>query len=411
MRRVFVVLNLLMIFIYAISCATVGEKKPKLTQEEIKDSAKVWYAIGKDYLIKAEDNRASYEDAIRNFRKSLYYASRIEDKNDTLLKILLVDYAYSFLKNKQLDSAEYYYNKLISIDSTDPRGWQGLGFLYGIVMKDYDKAERYFKKALVVSPNDPDVLFGLAKVYELSGKKDKAREIYYEAIKKDSDNVALNRSFGKFLFEVGDYEEAIKYLERAYEKSENKEDKDILEKLVDAYRKAYKKNKEVDISKALNYINKLLDMEPDNYSYYIKRASIYEALKENKKAIEDYNKAYELNQNAKILLLKQAFLYNDIGNKSEAERLAKVVATDKEVEDVVRATAWALIGDIRQNRGIRLYKSKKYEDAVSVFDSALAAYQQTQLLGDQKWKDYAAKQISRVKVLRKKAWRKWKRIE
>lgn len=389
----------------------MGENKPKLTQEEIKDSAKVWYAIGKDYLIKAEDNRASYEDAIINFRRSLYYASRIEDKNDTLLKILLVDYAYSFLKNKQLDSAEYYYNKLISIDSTDPRGWQGLGFLYGIVMKDYDKAERYFKRALVVSSNNPDVLFGLAKVYELSGKKDKAREIYYEALKGDPDNVALNRSFGKFLFEVGDYEEAIKYLEKAYEKSENKEDKDILEKLVDSYRNAYTKNKKVDISKSLKYINKLLDMEPDNYSYYIKRASIYESLKQDRKAIEDYKKAYELNPSAKILLLKQAFLYDKLGNKSEAERLARVVATDKEVEDAVRARAWALIGDIRQNMGVSLYESKKYEDAVSVFDSALAAYQQAQLLGDQELKDYAAKQISRVNVLRTKAWRKWKRIE
>ncbi|MEO0163938.1 MAG: tetratricopeptide repeat protein, partial [candidate division WOR-3 bacterium] len=181
--------------------------------------------------------------------------------------------------------------------------------------------------------------------------------------------------------------------------------------LVDAYRKAWDKDKSTDMKKALEYANILVSLEPDNYSYYLKRADVYEALKQLKKAIEDYNKAYELNQNAKALLLKQAFLYNDLGNKAEAERLAKVVAMDKEIEDNIRASAWALIGDIRQNEAISLYNSKKYEDAVSTFDSALAAYQQAHLLGDQKWKDYATRQIQRVQALRTKAWRKWKRID
>ncbi|MEO0196146.1 MAG: tetratricopeptide repeat protein [candidate division WOR-3 bacterium] len=393
------------------SCTTAGEKKPKITPEEARDSLKVWYAIGKDYLVKAEDNRAQYDDAIRNFRKAFYYASQIQYKKDTLFKLLLVDYAYAFLRNKQLDSAEYYYRKLIEADSTDTRGWQGLGFLYGIVNKDYGKAEEFYKKALTFSPDDPDVLFGLAKVYELSGRQDKAKEIYEEAIKKDSQNFALNKSYGNFLFEAGNYKEAIKYLERAYNLSEKKDDKKLLEMLVDAYRKAWDKDKSTDMKKALEYANILVSLEPDNYSYYLKRAYVYEALKQLKKAIEDYNKAYELNQNAKALLLKQAFLYNDLGNKAEAERLAKVVAMDKEIEDNIRASAWALIGDIRQNEAISLYNSKKYEDAVSTFDSALAAYQQAHLLGDQKWKDYATRQIQRVQALRTKAWRKWKRID
>ncbi|MEO0163937.1 MAG: tetratricopeptide repeat protein, partial [candidate division WOR-3 bacterium] len=210
------------------SCTTAGEKKPKITPEEARDSLKVWYAIGKDYLVKAEDNRAQYDDAIRNFRKAFYYASQIQDKKDTLFKLLLVDYAYAFLRNKQLDSAEYYYRKLIEADSTDTRGWQGLGFLYGIVNKDYGKAEEFYKKALTFSPDDPDVLFGLAKVYELSGRQDKAKEIYEEAIKKDSQNFALNKSYGNFLFEAGNYKEAIKYLERAYNLSEKKDDKKLL---------------------------------------------------------------------------------------------------------------------------------------------------------------------------------------
>ncbi len=78
------VLFVILFSIYAFSCVTTTEKKPEMTQEELKDSAKVWYSIGKDYLVKAEDNRATYEDAIRNFRKSLYYASHLKNKKDTL---------------------------------------------------------------------------------------------------------------------------------------------------------------------------------------------------------------------------------------------------------------------------------------------------------------------------------------
>jgi Tfp pilus assembly protein PilF len=406
-RRVFI----FFLLAYLSSCATTGEKKPALSPYEARDSMKVWYAIGKDYLIKAEDGRASYEDALRNFRKSLYYSQYLGNEKDTILNLLLVDFAYAFLKNNQLDSSEYYYTKLTEIDPKDPRGWQGLGFLYGIVRRDYEKAENFYKKALEVSPDNPEVLFGLAKVYELMGKHDMAKKIYDDAIKRDSLNPALNRSYGLFLIEIGDYKGAIYYLERAYRFSEKKDDKKLLENLVDAYRKAWEKDKTVNLRNSLKYANELVSLDTSNYAYYLKRASIYENIGMLKEALADYKKAYSLNPDAKALLLKQAFIYNDLGNRAEAENLAREVAGSKELDSNIRASAWSLIGDIRQNRGLELYKNKKYEDAVSTFDSALAAYEQAQLLGEGNIREYASRQIERVKAFRQKAWRKWKKID
>ncbi len=402
---------LFFVFAYLSSCATTGEKGPSISPQEARDSMKVWYSIGKDYLIKAEDGRASYEDALRNFRKALHYSQYLRDGNDTILNLLLVDLAYTFLKSNQIDSSEYYYKKLTEIDPKDPRGWQGLGFLYSIVMRDYDKAEGFYKRALEVSPDNPDALFGLAKVYELKGNHQMAKKIYEDAIKRDSLNPALNRSYGLFLGEIEDYKEAIRYLERAYGLSEKKDDRKLLESLVDFYRRTWEKDKSVNLKNALKYANELVNLDTSNYSFYIKRASIYENLGMLKEALADYKKAYSLNSDAKILLLKQAFIYNDIGNKVEAENLAREVAGNKELEASVRASAWVLIGDIRQNRGSELYKNKKYEDAVSTYDSALAAYEQARILGDGKIKEYAEKQIERVKALRQKAWRKWKKID
>ena len=40
------------------------------TTTAIRDSAKVWYSIGKDYFIKKR-----YEDAVRNFKRALEYDS------------------------------------------------------------------------------------------------------------------------------------------------------------------------------------------------------------------------------------------------------------------------------------------------------------------------------------------------
>ncbi len=395
------------------SCVTVQEQKPKLTLEQRLDSARVWYSVGKDDLLKALDGRASYETAITELKKAYNYtiAKDTTGTLDSLRKEIALDLAYAFLKNKQIDSSEYYYRRIIEMDSTDPRGWQGLGFLYGIVKEDYGKGEEFYKKALELSPDNPDVLFGLAKVYEKSGKEDKAEKLYTEALQRNPDDPALNKSYGDFLYDQGKYAEAIKYLEKAYEKKKDK--KDLLETLVNAYLKAKKAGADVDLEKAIPYATRLIELADttEKYKYYVKRAKLYEKTGKKKETIADYEKAIEVNPNAKALKVRIAYLYDDIGNTAKAEALAKEVATDKEIDPQYRAPAWALLGDIRQRRAIALYKAKKYEQAVSTFDSALAAYQQAAVLGTGAIKTYAQRQIERVKKWRKKAWRKWKRID
>jgi len=395
------------------SCVTVQENQPKLTLDQRIDSAKVWHSIGKDDLLKARDGRASYETAIKELHRAYTYtvAKDTTGTLDSLRKEISLDLAYAFLMNKQLDSAEFYYRHVTEIDSTDPRGWQGLGFLYGIVKEDYVKGEEFYKKALELSPDNPDVLFGLAKVYEKAGKPDEARKLYMEALERNPDNPALNRSYGEFLYEQGNYAEAIKYLEKAYEKRKDK--KDLLETLVDAYLKAKKSGANVNLENALPYATKLIEMADslEKYKYYIKRAKIYEQIGKKREAIADYEKALELNPNAKILKVRLAYLYDDVGNTAKAEKLAREVASDTSIDAKYRAPAWALLGDIRQRRAIALYKAKKYQEAVSTFDSAIAAYQQAALLGSGSIKTYAQKQLDRVRKWRKKAWRKWKRID
>ncbi|NPB03875.1 MAG: tetratricopeptide repeat protein [Thermotogae bacterium] len=411
MKRVF------LIGVFALwlgtSCVTLQEQKPKLTLQERIDSAQVWHSIGKDDLLKAVDGRATYETAINELRKAYSYtlAKDTTGKLDSLRKEIALDLAYAYLRNKQLDSAEVFYQRIIKMDSTDPRGWHGLGFLYGIVKEDYVKGEEFYKKALELSPDNPDVLFGLAKVYEKAGEDEKAMNLYKEALQRKPDNAALNKSFGVFLYEKGKYAEAITYLEKAYEK--RKDDFELLKTLTDAYLKASKEKKDVDLEKALTYATALIELADTSqkYKYYLKRAKIYEKLGKKKEAIADYERALKLNPNAKALKVRIAYLYDDLGQTAKAEKLAREVINDKEIDPQYRAPAWTLLGDIRQRRAIALYKAKKYEQAVSTFDSAIAAYQQAVVLGSGSIKTYAQRQLERVRKWRKKAWRKWKRID
>ncbi len=413
MKRTLVVMAFAVFILAGFGCATVQEKGPQLTVQQRIDSARVWYSIGKDDLLKAIDGRGDFQTAIGELKRAYGYtlAKDTTGMLDSLRKEITLDIAYAFLKAKEVDSAERYYKSLIEMDSSDHRGWQGLGFIYGIVRQDYAKGEEYYKKALELSPDNPDVLFGLARVYEKQGKVDKAYNLYKEALNRKPDNAGLNRSFGKFLYEIKRYDEAIPYLEKAAEKK--KDDKDLLDMLLKAYMEAHKSGKDVDLGRALEYANRLIELADtlEKYKYYMKRAKLYENLGKKKEAIADYEKAVEMNPQAKVALVKVAYLYDDLGMTAQAEKTAKRVVNDPDIEKRYKAAAWMLLGDIRQKRAIALYKKKKYEQAVSTFDSALAAYQQAALLGEGKVKTYAQKQIDRVKKWRKKAWRKWKRID
>ncbi|MEO0264927.1 MAG: tetratricopeptide repeat protein, partial [candidate division WOR-3 bacterium] len=290
-------------------------------QQEPVDSAKIWFSIGLDY-----SKKNMFEDAIRNFKRSLKYNSCFIPAHLELAKAY-VGLATTYMQrgsndtaNIYLDSAEVVYSKVSQIDSTDSRGWQGLGFIYSVVKKDYNKALEYYKKAVSIDPQNGDALYGLAKTYQIIGEKTKADSVYKTAIQRNPKSVGLNYSYGLFLVELNRFEEAIPYLEKAYELGiEDKDkEKEVLLALVKSSLEVGKTKKDLN-NKAINYINVLIEKDSSNYTYYINRGDAFASLGRTAQALKDYDKAIELSGGNAVTYLKKAmYLTYDLKRYNEA---------------------------------------------------------------------------------------------
>lgn len=97
--------------------------------------------------------------------------------------------------------------------------WWNLLFIIGIAYKnmgEMDKAILYFDKVLIIRPNQVDALVELALCEASSFNMDRAIELLEQAAKiKEDPEILCN--LGMAYLNVGDIDDAIYYIERAYE--------------------------------------------------------------------------------------------------------------------------------------------------------------------------------------------------
>lgn len=105
------------------------------------------------------------------------------------------DLGILFLRNKELDKAEYHLNKSLEYQSMkDYDVTFALGQVYA-EQKKFDKAIQMYRQTLVIKPDFPEVYYNLAGVYAYSGNFDEA-------------NAFLNTSV-KLYEQLGEHETAI----------------------------------------------------------------------------------------------------------------------------------------------------------------------------------------------------------
>ncbi len=407
-----------MINILMVSLAIVLSSTPDTNQAQTftrRDSAKIWFSVGKDYF-----NKNNLERAIANFKRALSYDS-------TYVEIYL-HLGQAYLKLGQFDSAEVAYRKVAQINPHDSRGWQGLGFMYGIVKKDVEKGIAFYKKALEVDPNNNDARFGLATLLDKAGRSAEADSIYQAAIAADPENVAIQKAYGVFLAEKQEYAKALPYLEKAHEK--HPDDTKVNNLLLDAYlnlakgsqdktqRKAY-------YQKALALLDQKLAQDSTNITLLIKRANVLANLGRVDEAIHDLDRAIELRPDIPNALLIKANLLMEVKKDYAGARQLLKKALEMDLPDNVRAATLALLadayfypaenlrkqGDALRKKGLELEARKKYSDAVPLYDQAIQTYQKVLQYPGTRWTEYARKQVKRAQSLRKKAWRRSQGIE
>ncbi len=387
-----------MFVIIAAACATTQQSAKKVEKHVFNpDSAKAWYSIARDYAQKAElkKDTSYYRRAVVNYYRSIYYNKDFEPAYLGLAK--------AYLGLGMIDSAKIIYNKVLEINPSSSKGYQGLGFVYGIIEKNYPEAEKYYKKAIEIDPSNADAYFGLAKLYEKEGKPQLCDTLYEEAISKKPDFAPLLKSAGLFYREKGELEKSTDYLEKAIDIGVSKRsEKEIRNALLDNYIKMAQQSKDNEkkieyYTKAIKHADSLIKIDSTKYLYYFRRATAYEGLgdvyrakKDRKKAMKyyklaeaDYKKSIELaSSNNPLPSMKLASLYiYSLKNYGKAKELANKVLGMEGINDAYKYWAYFMLGEADYRIGYNIYsegkKKRDYKyacDAVLSYDNAKKNY-------------------------------------
>ena len=121
-------------------------------------------------------NQFKYQVIVSHFRRSLtLYPNNYKTTND-------LGTVYLFI-GKNYDSAVYFLQKAIKLDSALQPAWVNLGMAYR-EKKEYRKAIECYEHILKVNPNQIKAIFALANVYNDMGEFDRAVKMNEEVMKQ-----------------------------------------------------------------------------------------------------------------------------------------------------------------------------------------------------------------------------------
>lgn len=185
---------------------------------------------------------------------------------------------------------------------------------------NYAEASGYMLKAIEMNTDKAEYYIGSAMSLTKLGKYEEAIK-QYDRIIMDKDNQIAKennkrayRGKGIAYYEKGDYEKAIEEFQRALKMGElSSYNADIRRYLADCYMQ------KGEYKEALTIINELIT-EKEAADDYAKRAEIQYLSGDTKKAVEDYNKAIEMNAKNIEFYLEKYELLLSMDNEEEAQK-------------------------------------------------------------------------------------------
>lgn len=196
---------------------------------------------------------------------------------------------------------------------------RGLTYL---VLKDEEKAEQDLSAVVNEHSESHAALFGMGILAMKNGDYESSRHYLDKAVTIESDNAEYYYALGKaddiiaqYEFAINDFQKAIELDPRAkyYVKRGNTYAKiDQLDKAKEDYEKALEIENNLDAAKnnlmvinssfgddegAEERLTEKVEAEPENASNYMSRGVFYLNNDEKRKALQDFNKAVELDEN------------------------------------------------------------------------------------------------------------------
>lgn len=267
----------------------------------------------------AQAQLGNYQVARQDFN-----AAREISPSDTSVYINL---AALSLAEKKPDEAAAFYEKALSISSTDFGALNGLINLFAR-RNELSKAHARLDQVLASYPNNASLHFLKAQIYGIERNQQGAESELRKTLELDSNYLAAYSALGALFVNTKQNERAIA---------------------------EYKK---------------ILEIHPDNPAAYTLIGMLYDARKEYAVAADNYRKALEKDQNAVIAANNLAWLYavhpELQGNLDEAVRLAQgVVQKSPNVAGFMDTLGW-----VYYKKGLHVAAIEQLQKAVSVDEAA-----------------------------------------
>ncbi len=375
----------ILIFILSIFCSTQERVKGQNISEEDKVKARHLYIRASAYL-----NQERYNEALPllNDAKAL----------DPYFVEAYIALGNAYLSLKDTQKAKENFLEVIKIFPGDKRGYQGLGFLYGVYLRNYEKGIYFYKKCYEIDKTDLNTLLIISRLFEKINK-DSAEFYYRKILTLNPDHSEALKKYLNFLVEEKRFDEALTYANRAIEKLSN--DETVMESAFKVYIQMGEARKAIEIA------NELIKKNPTDYIYYLMRGTAYASINDYKSALSDYNKAESLNPRSVGVYVRKAFLYSDLKdyNRSLIEG-RKALDLQPKSEEVLSAI-YFVIAEGYKGLALNSEEKKNWDQALDLWEKAKTWYSKIYSLGDTPYRDYSLKMVDYTT----KKWEKVKRIK
>jgi tetratricopeptide (TPR) repeat protein len=197
--------------------------------------------------------------------------------------------------------------------------------------KNYKEAIEILSNIIKEQPSFDSAYLERAYAYMVLGDIQNSSNDYNHIIVNPSFKISALAGIASLSFNTGDYQKAFDnfskiikidknnfhaYLGRGYTKMQLKiygTNKSKTSWITDKNGEFY-----YDYDGALEDLNKAIELNSEYSDSYIKRGDLYVELKKNDKALKDYNYAIKLDSNSYDAYFKRALLYEDIGNSNKS---------------------------------------------------------------------------------------------
>lgn len=257
---------------------------------------------------------------------------------------------YQLIKKENLNEALNLFKEILSIDENNNYALVGIGDILRKTNKP-SQAILYYQKCLLTYPNNNYALFGLADCYKMLksytkaievwesylnfdnknitvltrladayrkvGVFNKSKETYLRTLEMNEDNEYAFIGLGHLFYDFKEYEQALYYWKRVYDKYQDHVDVRVLTSIGNCYRKLKQYNKGVE------FFQKALELSPNNFYALFGLGDSYRGLILHKEAKGAWEKILEKDPYNKVVLTRLGDTYRSLGDFQEAEKFYK----------------------------------------------------------------------------------------